>query len=199
VREPEPLYQYFLKFYFEGREEPAIYEVDKATTEQVMNNLEGNRELFCWFHTVKGQNVAINIGAIDLVHFLWEPGAGASREEGVEGNENDFEIMIYFRNRKEPFTCGAAYPIEVSWIFDSLQLGGYKEDPFLWFADEDDEVVVIDSRKLLCIEAPSELIREGQEEMEREASELSKSMEEPKPKRAPKSPIPFRRRKRTEE
>ncbi len=116
-----------------------IEEVDKATTEQVRNNLEGTRDPFCWFPTVKGQEVAVNVGAIDLVHFLWEPGAGASTEEEVEGIDDDSGVVIYFRNRQEPFISGAAYPIEVSWIFDSLQLGGYKEDPFLWFADEKED------------------------------------------------------------
>ncbi|HOV88025.1 MAG TPA: hypothetical protein PLM79_16840 [Syntrophobacteraceae bacterium] len=200
MREPEPLYRYFVKFHFEGREEPVIYEVGKATTEQISNNLEGTPELFCWFPTVRGREVAVNLRAIDLVHFLWEPVAGTSTKEEGESIEDDLDIVIYFRNRKEPFISGAAYPVEVSFIFDSLQLGGFHEDPFLWFSDEDDELVVIDARKLLCIEAPSEMIREGQEEMNKEASELMESMEEPNlqepiPERTRKSPIPFRRRK----
>jgi hypothetical protein len=161
----ESLCQYFLVFYLEGRDEPLIYEVDGDTSERVRRSLEGTPDSFCCFSTTENRELAICFQHIELVQFLWQPRAEMETEDHVDSNEGDYEVIIHFHNRSEPFKCNAAHPIEIYDLFDSLQLGTYIDDPFLSFTDEDGELVVLDGRKLLYVETSSEIIGEGLKEM----------------------------------
>jgi hypothetical protein len=76
---------------------------------------------------------------------------------------------IHFKGRRTvPWECEVAVPKELTRLFLALSKGYHEDGPFLSFTDEDDEPVLPDARKILHLEATSEIMEEGWKEVIRE-------------------------------
>lgn len=188
IRSPRPgkPLTYRIRFYLEGLDDCLIYEVEEKEYDRIRKNLDGSDELFCCFETLNSVHVAISLQSIELVNFLWDP-AELRALDG--GQDKGYNILIRYKTRCEPYCCYTDDPEGVADLFFHLDAGFTKFEPFESFWDEDNEEVVIDARKVLYIEASSELVNEGNVIME-EKMGITEGVEEEqkKPKKVHKRP-----------
>jgi hypothetical protein len=180
----ERYYNFFLNFHFEGLDDYLTYRVNKKTYDRVRRNLNEADNDFCWLSTLEGREVAISLNHIEFVHFLWEPKEGRIIMEDENSSEKKYAIYIHFQSKKTPFICGSDEAEEVYDLFHNLEMGIFPDEPWLSFEDEDGEEIVFDARKILYVEAPSDLVNEGMKILEDEMKEASKKQ---KPKKTSNS------------
>lgn len=147
--------RYFLKCVFAGRQEPLVYQVTEETAERVRASLNARPTGYCCFSTLDGRDVAINLGRLDLIHFLWD--AALPELRSVEHHP----ACLYFVDREEPFFCDPEDGEEAFHVLFMLDLGSVPEEPFIELTDEDGEVVAFDTRRAHAIEMSSALVAEG--------------------------------------
>lgn len=177
---------YLIRIFLEGLDDCLIYEVNKAEYDRIRRNIDGSIKYFCSFETLNGLSVAFNLQCIELVNFLWQIGNSAKDVEGEQ--EEGYDILIRFKSRKEPYICDTYDAKGVYNLLFRLETGFFEDEYFESFIDADDEEVVIDMRKVLYIEASSELVMEGSE-MTKEELGITENTEEKsmKPRKAPKN------------
>lgn len=173
------IYTYYLRIFLTDITEPLVFKVDKETSERVERNLERRLMSCCWFSTVDGREVAVNLGCIDLINFLWQPGFleppdPLPSDVSDEEEDEDSTISLHFKGRATP------YETEVDEAWRAWDLFGNLgevdvDDPFISFLDVDGENVYVDARKLIYVEGPASLLSRGAKEAEEQDSLIEMS------------------------
>ena len=167
---------HYLKFYISGIEEPFIFHVSEAEFErgrgiEVLDIGDPMMQFFC-FDTVDSRSVAVSLRDVEMIQYLWEPIYPMPSEVKLPEGELDqdsqeyedrqnYEVRLYFRDRKEPHVCGSSNPEDLHSIMLSLDGGSFVEHPYLVFGDEDDEEISFNAQHLQLITLPAEGLREG--------------------------------------
>ena len=161
--------KHLVQFSFVDRDHSIVYPIDEGTAKVMkdyLNEVEGKSWPFHWFQTIHGLDVAVSQDGIEVVNLLYEIG---ERNHKKRDPDNDFDLVIHFKGRRTlPQECDVAYPKELTRLFLALNKGYDENGPFLSFVDQDDEPVILDARKILYVEAPSEVVEKGWKEVIRE-------------------------------
>ena len=187
-------YTYYLRIFLTDISKPLVFKVDKETSERVERNLEGRLASFCWFSTVDGREVAMNLRCVDLINFLWEPklldpSQGPASNVAAEEDEDE-TIRLHFKGRTTP--CETA--VDEAWrawdLFENLTMIEVDDAPFIGFLDVDGEDLYINAKKLVYVEAPASLLARGA----KEAEDQDRPVEPPEPARPVRKASRTRRR-----
>jgi len=159
---PRGNYRHFLKLFLRGEADTLIVEVRQQEVDRLRAVIDrfgddSDQREFFWFDTVDGKSFAINLSAIQVVHFLWDPSplpADLTRYDGP--------IVIALRDRAQKIETNTESPEQVYVFFTELDHGP-EVVPFPGFEDEDGEVLLVRASEIAYVMAPLYLIEEGQQ------------------------------------
>lgn len=111
---------------------------------------------FFWFDTMDGKSVIINFTDIQAARCLWEPVRGPRDRTQYDGS-----VQIELRGRTELLEDASYDEAEGIYdLFTFLEMGPVSQT-FQSFRDEDGEMLFINEREVVWIEAPLSLIEKG--------------------------------------
>jgi hypothetical protein len=160
--EVSPDVKHLVEFTFVDRDQLVVYQIDEGvavTMQDYLKEVEDKTWPFHWFSTMQGLDVAVSQDYIEMVRLPCEIG---ERPHRGRDTGNAFDVVIHFKNRgTQPYKCNVAYPKELTRLLLNLQRGYDENGPFLSFTDHNDELVILDARRLLYVEARTKIIELG--------------------------------------
>jgi hypothetical protein len=157
----QPAMKYSLRFLINGISDFLVYRVKKEDSERLRSILAQPESKICnspffVFSTEDGLSVALSVPDIHIANFLWDPVRFPYRQSREE--PEGAPVKIHFRGRPQPFQTGAAEPQELGRLFFYLDTIDLREEPFLYFDDEDGETVALHSNQVVLLTAPSQFV-----------------------------------------
>jgi hypothetical protein len=152
----DPL-DYRLSLRVHGLEEGFDFNVDRQVGERLQGVLSAEYEdmsilPFFYFQTTDGQQVIVCMTDIEVVNYLFETGISLSPQSCVEAEEDLLEVLLFFRNRAEPWRCNSEDIEQLNRMIEDLATEPFSAYKFLSFIDEDGEMVTFNAQHLvLCI------------------------------------------------
>jgi len=150
--------RYQLVFVVHGHEDPLAFEVrerDSLRLGSILDTAEGDEGEAKFFHfdSIDGGSVAINLGEVQAVRFLWDAAAAPSDLSMYDG-----PVRVLLRGRSTPLELSTESPAQLFDLYFNLELGSE-----LWpkFEDEDGEVIQFNAKQVVWITAPMHLVDEG--------------------------------------
>ncbi|WP_163371783.1 hypothetical protein [Endozoicomonas acroporae] len=161
-------YTYYLKIFYSDVEEECVYKIRSNEVERFKINLEttnDKRDSYPFFvcNTMDGKTAGVNLREVQAVHILWEPSHLPEDTTHFDGI-----ITIKLKGRKDVIKCNSDTPEELSELFNVIQLSPDAMGVFVSFTDEDGEEILINRNELIYIEAPTDLVNEGDKIIEEE-------------------------------
>jgi|GEM_PF-3406656 len=157
-----PDVNHLVQFSFVDRKAPVVYQIDEITakaTKDYLNDFEEKTWPFYWFQTVHGVDVAVNQDGIELVHVFFEID---ETDLDHRNSEDDFDVAIHFKGLPAiPYECDVASPTELTRFLLALSKRSGEDGPFASFLDSNGHLVLFDARKILYVEATSEVVQKG--------------------------------------
>jgi hypothetical protein len=148
--------QYFVRLLIRNQRDDLVFEVREAESDHLAVRLAEHSELdepdFCWFQSVEGKSVIVNLADIQAARFFWEAADGPSDLVRHEG-----PIEIQLRGRKKPLEEFAEDAGQIHDLFASLDLGA-SEPAFHCILDADGDPLVLNAREVVWIIAPQPVL-----------------------------------------
>jgi hypothetical protein len=77
--------QYFVRLLIRNQRDDLVFEVREAESDHLAVRLAEHSELdepdFCWFQSVEGKSVIVNLADIQAARFFWEAADGPSNRD----------------------------------------------------------------------------------------------------------------------
>lgn len=156
-----------IRFLIRNHADDLIVEVRKQESDRLadrLSNSDGDtaRDGFFWFDTVDGRSIAINLGDVQAVRFLWDRAALPSDTIRYKGR-----LSVYLRGRAEPIEDNTEHLEDIHDLFTNLEFGP-ETVPYPSIIDEDGESIYFDAREIIMVIAPTEMLQEAARRIARE-------------------------------
>jgi hypothetical protein len=164
---PRGNYRHFLRLLLRGDPEALVVEVRESEADRLRSIIdrfagESSTCAFFWFDTVDGKSYAVNLGAVQAVHFLWD-----GTPLPVDLTRYEGPIVISLRDRRERIEAHTDSPEELFGFFSELEQGA-EVVPFPSFPDEDGERLFVSASEVVYAMAPVHVIDEGKQKVNEE-------------------------------
>lgn len=158
----KPILEHTLRVFIRDREDVCLWRVREKVTErlsELLNQFAGGERIrgqAFWFDTIDGRSVALNLGRVQAIQFLWDPAKAPS-----DMTRSDAPISLCLAKRA-PIEFLDAEPERLYDFFTELQ-HGHEVVAFPCFDDEDGERIYVNTLELDYVSAPLSLLEEGSE------------------------------------
>ena len=160
--------RYYLSILLRDELDFISYQVDENECNRLRNvlstrgNSTGMSDFFL-FDTVPGRTVAMNLVQVQAVRYLWE-----AENVSSDSNEESLAINIRLSGRAIPLEEYTEDPEPLYTLFSLLEYGS-DEEAFPGFIDEDGELIQLNAKEIVWIDAPTHLIKEGRDISDKDA------------------------------
>jgi hypothetical protein len=148
-------HDFFVKFFMEGIEKPFLYKVDMNTYERIRRNFDDDADT-THVNFDASDNVSVVTSKQYTCMVQFSCGKKAAREEKLRIGE----ASIYYAGRDKADSIRLDDPNIAYGLFDAFET--YDDNtPYRPVVDADGKETVIDCRKVVCMEIPQDLVKEG--------------------------------------
>ncbi len=162
--------QYYLSLLLRDELDFIAYQVDENECNRLRNVLStrGNSSSmsdFFLFDTALGRTVVMNLDQVQAVRYLWQAENVSSKP-----NEESLAINIRLSGRAIPLKEYTEDPEPLYTLFSLLEYGS-DEEAFPSFIDEDGELIQLNAKEIVWIDAPTHIIKEGRDIIDKQDGE----------------------------